>query len=252
MDQPIARVDHKLGKHDVRDDGKLAQTIFKRLHYNGHTSLVHCQPLTGRTHQIRVHLRWLVFAFPDLLFRIERKTPIHTSHMLHVTPQLPPFENTGLSSFKLVFVLRSHVIHYLSRVRLGFPIMNDPCYGGRCYASNSVSSAYLLGLPDSKNEQTEGNVAAFADEERKEVLDEVFPSSQVVSGASIWLLPEVSCNLFQIPLPFLTFSCPPPCLFFISFVLVSSVHRLIHPGGLVGKGTDARAGSGVGAGDGID
>ncbi|CAO3643768.1 unnamed protein product [Cunninghamella blakesleeana] len=34
-------------------------TLFERLSYNGRTSVVKCQPITGRTHQIRVHLRYL-------------------------------------------------------------------------------------------------------------------------------------------------------------------------------------------------
>jgi tRNA pseudouridine synthase 9 len=61
VDQPIACIDRSRGVHAVRADGKSAQTVFRRLSYNGHTSVVLCQPRTGRTHQIRVHLQWLGF-----------------------------------------------------------------------------------------------------------------------------------------------------------------------------------------------
>lgn len=95
--QPILLISPKLGLNRVRAHGKEAQTIFKRLAYyppkpslkekkgtlnnetgdenslhsdarqlNGETtgkkegySIVHCRPITGRTHQIRVHLQYL-------------------------------------------------------------------------------------------------------------------------------------------------------------------------------------------------
>jgi len=43
------------------DSGKEATTIFKLVSYNFETghSLVECKPLTGRTHQIRLHLQYL-------------------------------------------------------------------------------------------------------------------------------------------------------------------------------------------------
>ena len=37
--------------------GKTAKTLFKRVSYNGHSSVVECHPITGRTHQIRIHLQ---------------------------------------------------------------------------------------------------------------------------------------------------------------------------------------------------
>ncbi|CEP61238.1 uncharacterized protein LALA0_S02e09846g [Lachancea lanzarotensis] len=41
------------------EGAKEAETVFTRVSYDGHTSLVKCQPHTGRTHQIRVHLQYL-------------------------------------------------------------------------------------------------------------------------------------------------------------------------------------------------
>ncbi|KAF8451860.1 RluA family pseudouridine synthase [Terfezia claveryi] len=64
--EPILSISPKLGLNRVRANGKTARTIFRRLSYHLHPthpsrsySIVECLPLTGRTHQIRVHLQWL-------------------------------------------------------------------------------------------------------------------------------------------------------------------------------------------------
>ncbi|KAI4847001.1 pseudouridine synthase, partial [Aureobasidium sp. EXF-8845] len=80
-EQPIMQISPKLGLNRVRADGKEARTVFKRLAYypgageeatndgvatpgmewkqkEGY-SIVRCRPLTGRTHQLRVHLQYL-------------------------------------------------------------------------------------------------------------------------------------------------------------------------------------------------
>lgn len=64
-EQPILQISPKLGLNRVRANGKDARTVFKRLAYypaegggEGY-SVVRCRPLTGRTHQLRVHLQFL-------------------------------------------------------------------------------------------------------------------------------------------------------------------------------------------------
>ncbi|XP_077503239.1 pseudouridylate synthase RPUSD2-like [Amblyomma americanum] len=57
--EPIEVISHKIGVCGVGAHGKESKTEFKKLSYNGKSSVVLCKPLTGRMHQIRVHLQFL-------------------------------------------------------------------------------------------------------------------------------------------------------------------------------------------------
>ncbi|XP_070504338.1 pseudouridylate synthase RPUSD2-like isoform X1 [Chironomus tepperi] len=57
--EPIEVVSYKIGVCKVSPKGKDCTTTFEKLGYNGDTSVVLCKPLTGRMHQIRVHLQYL-------------------------------------------------------------------------------------------------------------------------------------------------------------------------------------------------
>ncbi|XP_073824886.1 pseudouridylate synthase RPUSD2-like isoform X2 [Musca autumnalis] len=57
--EPIEVVSYKIGVCKVSPKGKECKTTFQKLSYDGKTSVVLCKPLTGRMHQIRVHLQYL-------------------------------------------------------------------------------------------------------------------------------------------------------------------------------------------------
>ncbi|KNZ72362.1 hypothetical protein J132_03453 [Termitomyces sp. J132] len=69
-EEPLLTVDRQMGLNIVHPEGKVSQTmvrtqpaktVFNRIRYdpNTNTSVVRCEPLTGRSHQIRVHLQFL-------------------------------------------------------------------------------------------------------------------------------------------------------------------------------------------------
>ncbi|KAE8244684.1 hypothetical protein A4X13_0g6368 [Tilletia indica] len=65
--EPILAIDRQAGVNLVHPLGKECQTIFKRISYDADTdtSVVYCRPITGRTHQIRVHAQYLGYPIPN-------------------------------------------------------------------------------------------------------------------------------------------------------------------------------------------
>ncbi|KAE9402811.1 pseudouridine synthase [Gymnopus androsaceus JB14] len=60
-EEPLLTVDRQMGLNIVHPEGKPAKTIFTLIRYDESTdtSVVHCKPFTGRSHQLRVHLQYL-------------------------------------------------------------------------------------------------------------------------------------------------------------------------------------------------
>lgn len=61
---PVETVDPANGIRDVSPKGKPSKSLFMSIDYNADsdTSVVLCFPVTGRNHQLRVHLQWLGFS----------------------------------------------------------------------------------------------------------------------------------------------------------------------------------------------
>lgn len=59
IDLPIARNLKHPTTFQVAENGKLSQTLYKVLEANDKYSLLELKPTTGRTHQLRVHLKYL-------------------------------------------------------------------------------------------------------------------------------------------------------------------------------------------------
>ncbi|GAA5827962.1 hypothetical protein JCM11251_005669 [Rhodosporidiobolus azoricus] len=66
-EQPLLTIDRQIGVNVVHPEGRDSKTIFTRMSYDEHsnTSVVHCKPITGRSHQIRVHLQFLGHAIAN-------------------------------------------------------------------------------------------------------------------------------------------------------------------------------------------
>ena len=59
IDAPISRDDSDRKKMAIKEDGKEAITHFKVLERYKNATLIECKLETGRTHQIRVHMKYI-------------------------------------------------------------------------------------------------------------------------------------------------------------------------------------------------
>jgi len=106
IDLPILNV----GKGNVtisRQEGKRAETWFKSLRYFKHYTLVECRPVTGRMHQIRIHLATqrasiagddMYKGEPVFLSKIKRKY-----HLGKDQEELPIMKRFALHAYEVTF-----------------------------------------------------------------------------------------------------------------------------------------------------
>ncbi len=95
VQQPIGRVNDSIIKREVRADGQFAHTLYRTVctANNGHTvySLLRLRLLTGRTHQIRVHMAWLGHPLlGDALYdgdcTVLQRQALHCAHLSFMHP----------------------------------------------------------------------------------------------------------------------------------------------------------------------
>jgi len=108
IDLPILNV----GKGNVtinRQEGKAAETWFRSLKYFKHYTLVECRPVTGRMHQIRIHLATqrasiagdqMYKGEPVFLSRIKRKYNLGKDQ-----EELPVMKRFALHAYEVSFKL---------------------------------------------------------------------------------------------------------------------------------------------------
>ena len=114
VDQPILKQEDGIAKISRRD-GKPAITYFTSLKPFRHHTLVACRPVTGRMHQIRVHLAFLQASItgdelyggkPFFLSQVKRKFNLKKE-----TEEQPLMKRMALHAFSLEFTNLAGAIH---------------------------------------------------------------------------------------------------------------------------------------------
>ena len=84
IEAPIGKADGATVKREVREGGKESVTHYETIKTNGSRSLIHLRLETGRTHQIRVHLKHIGCpVFGDFLYGEEREDALPGRFALH-------------------------------------------------------------------------------------------------------------------------------------------------------------------------
>ena len=92
IEAPIARVDGSTIEREVNfETGEFARTHYRRLEYKNGYSLVSLKLDTGRTHQIRVHMKYIVHPLPgDFLYNPDysmiRRQALHSYRLTFTHP----------------------------------------------------------------------------------------------------------------------------------------------------------------------
>lgn len=119
VDQPIRDNPKDRSFKEVGEGGKESLTIFKLLRTNKKESIVECHPITGRTHQIRVHLAYLkhpisndsVYGGKDIGLTKEEKNALDKAQKQGLWPPDTVVENDDRT---VVFGIYLQSIHYKS------------------------------------------------------------------------------------------------------------------------------------------